>query len=97
MQELSKKIEFFNEYDFEGKKVTGCIIRKPRLKDRNQALRIARLNKADDEETDNIYFSIITDLPKEFFDDVIFSEDFGLINRANNNFLGLGTKISATL
>lgn len=86
---IRKKIEFANEYEFEGKKISSCELRKPKLKDRNQALKVSKANGFSEEETEALIFSNLTELPLEFFNEEIYQEDYNKISGAYLDFLGL--------
>ncbi|MFK7822790.1 MAG: phage tail assembly protein [Oligoflexales bacterium] len=86
---IKKTIKFSNEYEFEGKKITNCELRKPKLKDRNQALKVARANGFDEEETEALIYANLTDLPLEFVNECIYQDDYNKITGAYLDFLGL--------
>ena len=86
---IKKKINFANEYEFEGRSITSCELRKPKLKDRNQALKIARANGFNEEETEALIYSNLTELPLEFINEEIYQEDYNKITSVYLDFLGL--------
>ena len=86
--DVKKKIKFHNTYEFEGKTITGCEMLKPKLKHRNQAIKIGKANGLDTVDSDALMFSYLTELPREFFDEEIYQEDYDLIQREYFNFLG---------
>lgn len=92
--ELFKTVHFENEYTFEGKKLSSCKIRKPKISDRKKAVKIARLNNFDDEEMESHLFAMLTNLPIEFIDE-LWLEDYNEIAGVFLSFLQSKKKKSA--
>jgi hypothetical protein len=88
---LTRTIKFNNEYDFEGKKFSSCEMRKPKFKDRKNAIKAGNLHDYDEVETEALLFSNLTSLPLEFFNEELYDEDYKELQEGYKGFLGSKT------
>lgn len=82
---LEKTVEFDHEYDFEGKKISSCKIRKPRLMDRIMNSKSAEFHGFNRDETEVQLISRLTKLPVEFLHS-LWLDDYLKIDEAFANF-----------
>ena len=91
---LEKTVEFDHEYEFEGKKISSCKIRKPKLIDRMKNSKEAEINDFTREETEVRFIARLTRLPVEFLHN-LWLDDYLKLDEAFANFFVSKKKKSA--